>query len=177
MSPVRDMSRLASDARDGDRSALEQFVRAIQTDVWRYCVHLIGRADADDVAQDALMRIIAKLHRWQQGPIKPWALGVTRNVCLEHRRRRSHRRKDHTDHEAAHRLAAPDQLGALEIVQMLSALPFEMREALVLTHIIGFSYAEAADVAQCAIGTIRSRVARARDAIAEAVESARQHGT
>ena len=163
---------MAREAQQGDRHALDQLVRAIQADVWRYCAHLVGRADADDVAQDALVRIIAKLHRWERGPVLAWALGVARNVCLEHHRRS--RRSLSADEIP---LAAADQLGAVEVLQMLSGLPTEMREAIVLTQIIGLSYAEAAEVARCPIGTIRSRVARARDTVATSLGSARHRAT
>ena len=97
-----------------------------------------------------------------------WALGVTRNVCYEHLRRRT-RRRTVPAANPAHDLAAADDFGLVETVQVLSAVPLEQREALVLTQIIGLSYADAAEVVGCPVGTIRSRVARGRDALALAI--------
>ena len=59
---------------------------------------------------------------------------------------------------------------------MLSALPLERRTAIVLTQIIGLTYAEAAEVCECPVGTIRSRVARAREELVDQRTSARREG-
>lgn len=161
---MRDLSRLAADARDGDRDALTRLVTEIQADVWRFCAHLTRVDDADDLAQESLMRIVANLHRWERGPVTTWALGVARNVCYEHLRRRYRRR---TDPVADPTVAAEaDHAGMVDTIHLLDSLPVEQREAIVLTQLIGLPYAEAAAVAGCPVGTIRSRVARGRDTLA-----------
>ncbi len=98
----------------------------------------------------------------------PWVLGVTRNVCFEQLRRRYRQQTDaHPD--PASGLVAADQRGFVETTQLLDGLPMDQREALILTQIIGLPYADAAEVVGCPIGTIRSRVARGRSALAEAL--------
>lgn len=169
---MADLSRLARAACDGDSDALARFVTALQGDVWRFCAHLTRVDDADDLAQEALLRIVANLHRWERGPVITWALGVTRNVCYEHLRRRSRRRTV----PAADPTPAPAEGHAdlIDTVQLLAALPADQREAIVLTQLIGLPYAEAAELAGCPIGTIRSRVARGRDTLAETVRPGRR---
>ncbi|HWL44226.1 MAG TPA: sigma-70 family RNA polymerase sigma factor [Ilumatobacter sp.] len=161
---MRDLSHLASDARDGDRDALARFVTEIQTDVWRFCAHLTRVDDADDLAQEALMRIVANLHRWERGPVATWALGVARNVCYEHLRKRYRRRTDPVAEPTTP--AEADHASLVDTIHLLDSLPVEQREAIVLTQLIGLPYAEAAEVAGCPVGTIRSRVARGRDTLA-----------
>lgn len=165
------LDRLATDARAGDREALDTFVRTIQTDVWRFCAHLTRPGEADDLAQESLLRVVAHLDRWQRGPVITWVLGVTRNVCFEDIRKRTRRRTDPTAEPA--QPPTVDQYGAVETRRLLEGLPYDQREALVLTQLLGLPYADAADVVGCPIGTIRSRVARGRDAMAAAVLAGR----
>lgn len=170
---VQDLTRLATSARNGDASSLDQFVRLIQADVWRFCVHLTRLDEADDLAQESLMRVIAHLRRWERGPVMPWVLGVTRNVCFEHLRKRERRRTDPVA-DPTIGLASSDQHSVVETIQLLAALPMEQREALVLTQVIGLAYSDAAAVVGCPIGTIRSRVSRGRTALAEAMNSSQR---
>lgn len=169
---MRDLDRLARDARDGDNNALTEFVVTIQTDVWRFCAHLTRVDEADDLAQEALLRIVANLHRWERGPVMTWALGVTRNVCYEHLRRRYRRRTDPVAEPTSPPVA--DHAGLVDVRQLLAELPLEQREAILLTQLIGLPYAEAAEIAGCPIGTIRSRVARGRDTLAQFLRPAQR---
>jgi RNA polymerase sigma-70 factor, ECF subfamily len=72
---------------------------------------------------------------------------------------------------------ALDASSTTEIALLLDALPAERREALVLTSVLGLSYAEAAEVCGCAVGTIRSRVARARSDLLRALAGEDQQAT
>ncbi len=168
---MHDLDRLATAAAAGDRVALDRFIRAIQADVWRFCAHLTRPAEADDLAQESLVRIVTHLPRWERGPVMTWVLGVSRNVCFEHLRARTRRRTDPVADFPTR--TAPDTHGAVETAQLLAALPRDQREAIVLTQLIGLPYAQAAEVIGCPIGTIRSRVARGRDSLAEALYDAR----
>ena len=173
---VHETDALARAAIDGDRESLDRFVRLIQTDVWRFCAHLTRPDEAEDLAQEALLRIVTYLPRWERGPVMTWVLGVARNVCREHLRKSLGRR---TDPVAEPRTGpAPDAHSAVETVQMMAKLPYDQREAIVLTQLIGLPYAEAAAVVGCPVGTIRSRVARGRDGLAAALTSTRyrSHG-
>ena len=161
------LDRLATASQAGDRAALDTFVRTIQADVWRFCAHLTRPGEADDLAQESLLRVVAHLDRWTRGPVITWVLGVTRNVCFEHIRKRTRRRTDPTAEPT--QPPTPDQYGEVETRRLLEGLPYDQREALVLTQLLGLPYADAADVVGCPIGTIRSRVARGRDAMAAAL--------
>ncbi len=173
---VHEADALARAAVDGDAAALDRFVRVIQADVWRFCAHLTRPGDAEDLAQESLMRIVTYLPRWERGPVLTWVLGVTRNVCREHVRQRIGRRTDPFAEPLTG--AAPDVYGVVETAQLLAALPADQREAIVLTQLIGLPYAEAARIVGCPIGTIRSRVARGRDGLAAALHAGdeRSHG-
>lgn len=163
-----DLDATARAGRDGDPVALERFVREVQKDVWRFAAYLTRPEYSDDLAQEALLRVIKNLHRWERGPVLTWVLGVTRNVCREDIRRRTNRRTS----PVAEPLVAPlpDPTGAVDTMQLLRSLPEPQREAIVLTQLIGLPYAEAARIADCPVGTIRSRVARARSALIEAID-------
>jgi RNA polymerase sigma-70 factor (ECF subfamily) len=168
---MHDLDRLATAAAAGDRVSLDRFVRSIQADVWRFCAHLTRPSDADDLAQESLVRVVTHLQRWERGPVMTWVLGVSRNVCFEHLRKRTRRRTDPVADFPTR--AAPDAHSAVETTQLLAVLPLDQREAIVLTQLIGLPYAQAAEVIGCPIGTIRSRVARGRDSLAEALHQAR----
>lgn len=165
------LDRLATAAQAGDRQALDTFVRTIQADVWRFCAHLTRPGEADDLAQESLLRVVAHLDRWQRGPVITWVLGVTRNVCFEDIRKRTRRRTNPAAEPS--QPPTPDPYGAVETRRLLEGLPYDQREALVLTQLLGLPYADAADVVGCPIGTIRSRVARGRDAMSAALRADR----
>ncbi len=173
---VLDLDALAQGAQDGDADALERFVRAIQPDIWRFCVHLTRFDVAEDLAQESLVRVIEFLPRWNRGPVLTWSLGVARNVCREHIRQVTRRRTDPVADPTT--AATPDHADVIPTILLLTSLPIDQREAIVLTQLIGLPYAAAASVVGCPIGTIRSRVARGREtlAVALAPQSGSQSG-
>src|SRR5262245_22509878 len=161
---VDELTRLLIAGRDGDRGALAAAIRRAQPDVWRLAAHLVGRAEADDVTQDVFLRAHRSLPRYRaEASGRTWLLTITRCACADlvrsaRRRRRLHERltrraDDHT---------VPATQGALGIDALIDGLDADRRTAFVLTQVLGCSYAEAAEVCDTAIGTIRSRVARAR---------------
>jgi len=171
--PVRgdeDLSVLIVRAADGDRDAEAAFVARTIDDVWRYCAHLVGPGQADDATQAAYVRALRSLHNFR-GDSSPrtWLLGVARNTCLDERRSLARRLRliDKVlaqPPEATTPGAAADLPGdvPVELAEALAGLSPERREAFVLTQLLGFSYEDAADAIGCPVGTIRSRVARAR---------------
>jgi len=169
---VIDVNRLARDARDGDREAMGRFLSTIQGDVWRFCAHLTRSDDADDLAQESLLRIVSHLHRWHGDSAMAWSLGVARNVCFDHLRRKGRRRTDPVPDLPTMGVTAA--YGVVETMQLLDALPLEQREAIVLTQLIGLPYADAAEVMRVPVGTIRSRVARGRDSLADGLRQQRR---
>ena len=161
-----DVTRLALQARDGDREALAALLGRLQGDIWRYCSAMLGADQADDAAQDAMLRILRSIGRYEgSAPARIWAIAIARHTCLDVLRRRYRRRAllDTVIAEARRSsvVAQPEHDWA-DLVRLLEHLDAERREAFVLTQILGWSYAEAATAASCPVGTIRSRVARAR---------------
>ncbi|MBK9180267.1 MAG: sigma-70 family RNA polymerase sigma factor [Acidimicrobiales bacterium] len=159
-----DLTRAAVRARDGDRDALGDLVRRSQADVWRLCVHLVGRAGADDVVQEAYERAIRSLPRFRaEASARTWLLVIARRTCADEIRRLQRRRRlDGRLRQGRPDEAVPDAGTAVELDEGMAALAWERREAFVLTQVLGLSYAEAAEVADVPVGTIRSRVSRAR---------------
>ena len=158
-------------ARAGDRHAAADFVRLSQGDVWRLCAHLGSRVDADDLTQETYARAFGSLHRYAgRAPARHWLLSIARRVCADAIR---YRRPvtPFAELEPAGRAADPADTVSLRL--LLDSLDLPFREAFVLTQVLGLSYPEAADVAGCPVGTIRSRVARAREALVAGLDAGR----
>jgi RNA polymerase sigma-70 factor, ECF subfamily len=153
-----DVTMLALAARHGDSTAAAAFVRETQPSVWRLCVHLGSRQTADDLTQETYARAFASLHRFAgRSSARTWLLSIARRVCADAVRLAVRSRALRIEPEVG-----PDHAETVALHQLLSALDPERREAFVLTQLVGLSYAEAADVCGCPVGTIRSRVSRAR---------------
>ena len=130
---------------------------------------------ADDLAQDAMMKAWAARASYQLGTnMKAWTFMILRNQFYSEKRRSW--RQSQLDQEAAERtLVAVDDpespLALDELRQALNTLPEEQREALILVGAGGFAYEEAAEICQCAVGTVKSRVSRARKALLATLEA------
>jgi len=165
---VDELTSLARAAGRGDRAALARFVRETQGDVWRLCAYLVDPGAADDLTQDTYVRALPALGKFRgDAPVRSWLLSIARRACAAEISARSR------DRRLAVRLAAvPDAGlgqppaepgGQAAADELLAALEPGRRAAFVLTQLLGCSYAEAAAVCDCPVGTIRSRVARARE--------------
>jgi RNA polymerase sigma-70 factor (ECF subfamily) len=157
-----ELSRLLLRARDGDETALAAFVGATHAAVWRFCAHLIGPDDADDATQETFLAMWRALPSFRgDSSARTWLFVIARRSA-DRVGRRGRRWLELSD-----RLPLPAPTShpetAREPYELLSALDPDRKIALVLTQIIGLSYAEAAVVCDCPVGTIRSRVARARE--------------
>ncbi|BCB90694.1 sigma-70 family RNA polymerase sigma factor [Phytohabitans suffuscus] len=176
-------TQLALDAGQGDRDAAAAFVRATQQQVWRFVAHLAGPAEADDLTQETYVRALRSLPRFAaRSSALTWLFVIARRVVVDHRRSAAARPRLTTLDEwpaAADARALPIEDGVV-LRHLLAALTPERRDALVATQVLGLSYAEAAKVCDCPIGTIRSRVARARDdliaAMADTTDRERRPG-
>lgn len=178
--------RLAEAAAAGDQQALAGLIRATQADVWRYVASLAGVRDADDLTQDTYLRAIGALPRFEgRSSVRTWLLVIARRVVVDHHRRRSARPTviDTPDWQVAAELAHRDHTGGsdsleelTEVGVLLGNLGVDRREAIVLTQMLGFSYAEAAQICQCPVGTIRSRVARAREELLGSADDGEKPG-
>lgn len=175
------LTRLLLDAQRGDRDALERFVAETQHDVMALCRYLGDRDNADDLAQEAYQRAFASLHRFRaSGPAKHWLLTIARRTCADAARRRTRRRRVEQRVESLatdERDVAAPVSDRSEIAELLDELPAERRAAFVLTQLIGLRYEEAAELLDVPVGTIRSRVSRARDQLLDAVLTAERDAT
>ena len=161
-------------ARDGDRAAAARFVELTQQQVWRLLVHLADHGVAADLTQETYERAFGALRRFRaESPARPWLLAIARRVAADHLRRRARRPVGPApiqDGDEPLGTARPgDVAEGIALRLAVDALPAERREAFVLTQMLGLGYAEAALVAGCPIGTVRSRVARARADLVEAL--------
>ena len=163
-----ELERIAADAAEGDPLAAAALVRATQSDVWRLCVALGDRDSADDLTQETFLRAFGSLHRFEnRSSVRTWLLSIARRVCADAVRSRRRRRltlvRDDSDLEALSRPRGADPVAEnATVADLLTRLDPDRREAFVLTQLLGLPYAEAAQVVGCPVGTIRSRVARAR---------------
>ena len=142
------------------------------TNLRAFAVSLCGdRERADDLVQETLFKAWNHLDSFHEGTnLKAWLFTILRNTYFSERRKR-HREVEDADGSYAATLATlPEQHGHMEMQDFraaLTRLPDDQREALILVGAAGFSYEEAAEISGCAVGTIKSRVNRARNRLGE----------
>ncbi|MFL1899578.1 sigma-70 family RNA polymerase sigma factor [Streptomyces tauricus] len=167
-------------ARGGDPDAVERFVRALHRDVVRYVAYLSADPQAaDDLAQDTFLRALGSLHRFEgRCSARTWLLAIARRAVVDSLRYAAARPRlsDVPDWRLAVERAQPRGLPGFDegvvLLDLLAALPTERREAFVLTQLMGLPYAEAAALTDCPVGTVRSRVARARATLMDLLSEA-----
>jgi len=161
-------------ARDGDPLAQAAFVRSTQAEVWRFCAALIDTSSADDLTQETYLRAFRALPQFEgRSSARTWLLGIARRACADHLRSlaRSRRLRDRLTRTFETAVTA-DPAGQVSAAALLRSLSPERREPFVLTQLLGLTYEQAAIVLEVPIGTIRSRVARARADLASGVVTA-----
>jgi RNA polymerase sigma-70 factor, ECF subfamily len=157
------LTHLLIEARDGHRDALSDAVRLAAPIVERFVSAMVDRADLDDVVQDTFVRAWGSLHRFRvESTGKTWLLAIARRAAADAVRQRIRQRELRARLERRERPPAAASSQLTEIQDLIAQLPSARREAFVLTQIVGLSYDEAAQVCEVPIGTIRSRVSRAR---------------
>jgi RNA polymerase sigma-70 factor (ECF subfamily) len=137
-----------------------------------FAMSLCGNIDrADDLVQETLTRAISAIDRFEPGTNMPaWLFTILRNLFRSEYRKRRREVEDPDGVYEASLKTSPDQLGKLEFGELqeaLAKLPSDQREAIILVGASGFSYEDAARVMGCAIGTVKSRVNRARTRLAD----------
>lgn len=167
-------------AQRGDLEAFNNLVHSYQDSVYRQAFYLMQeRQSAEDIAQEAFMIAFHKLNTFRGGSFRIWILRITKNLCYDELRRRKRRptiplqitnRQDEiiesptwlTDDSESPEAAVEriELRGALQ--QAISQLPDKLREVIILVDVQGLKYTEAAQVSSVSIGTIKSRLARAR---------------
>ncbi|HEX6870022.1 MAG TPA: sigma-70 family RNA polymerase sigma factor [Micromonosporaceae bacterium] len=175
-SATDEVTRWALLAQQGDPVAAAAFIRATQAEVWRFVASLVDPGSADDLTQETYLRAFRALPRFEaRASARTWLLGIARRACADHVRTVVRRRRllaqvaSWGDEQAPAADAATMSAGTLQLLDQLNP---GQREAFVLTQLLGLSYEEAAVTLDVPIGTIRSRVARARSQLVQLVTAA-----
>jgi RNA polymerase sigma-70 factor (ECF subfamily) len=172
-----DEQRLIAQAQRGDLHAFNQLVLAYQSTLYNVAYRILGDSDAAaDATQDAFVSAYKAIARFRGGSFKAWLLRIVTNACYDQLRVKQRRPTDSLDdmlvepeHDATLRddsespedFVLRQELGAA-IQQGLSVLPPDQRITLVLSDIEGLSYEEIAQATQVSLGTVKSRLSRAR---------------
>lgn len=142
----------------------------------RFAIGLCGNpADGDDLCQMSLERAIANRSKWQAGTrLDSWMYRIMRNLWIDQGRAETRRRETFVGEEAGFGIGGDGaQEAAVELSMVdraMQTLPGEQREAVLLVLVEGYSYKEAADIAECPVGTLNSRLVRGRDALMAMLE-------
>jgi RNA polymerase sigma-70 factor (ECF subfamily) len=160
---------LVDRAAAGDADAFESLIRPRLTPIYRLCLGLLAnQADAADATQEALVAAWRQLPRLRDpASFDPWLRRIAYNACRMALRRRRTLREVHVDPTVAagmHRSTVEP-----ELVEAFAALPIEQRAILVLHHLEGTPLSEIATTLDVPVGTVKSRLFAARQALATAV--------
>jgi RNA polymerase sigma-70 factor (ECF subfamily) len=165
-----ELNRLAMAARRGDPEMIAGFIRASQRQVWSLCAHLVDENAADDLTQETYLRVFRALPAFRrESSARTWLLSITRRVCMDELRHRTRRRRQETPGLVGDELAGPGESDQVEVRELLGHLAPDRRDAFALTQLLGLSYEDAAEICGCPVGTVRSRVARARADLIDAL--------
>jgi RNA polymerase sigma-70 factor (ECF subfamily) len=168
---------------NADSVPLKQALLGLTPNLRAFAVSLCGDVErADDLVQETLLKAWDHLESFQEGTnLRAWLFTILRNTYFSECRRRRREVEDGDGSKAANLAVHPGQQGSLDMQDFRRALNLlspDQREALILVGAAGFSYEEAAGISNCAVGTIKSRVNRARSKLAEllGVSSASEFG-
>ncbi len=160
-------------ARAGDRAALGALLEAHYARIYALCRRMTGGdADALDATQDAMVAAVRSVHRFDgRSAFGTWLYRVAVNACLDELRRRRRRPLAPPGHEDRAGTADPEAtaIAAVDVDAALTALAPEFRAAVVLRDLCELTYDEIAEVLAVPPGTVRSRIARGRAALADAL--------
>lgn len=173
-----DDARLLERARGGDESAFSTLFARYQRSIFRYAVYMCGRESGDDVVQDTFLAVLRQKgrHDGPTGSLGGYLFGIARHVVLKRLAARGTDKFLEVDDgmleaaEAVDETSVFEALSQAEIVeavrQAVQSLPALYREAVVLCELQDMNYADAAGVMQCPVGTVRSRLHRAKALLA-----------
>ena len=184
---VADDRELVTAAQAGDRAAMEALLRRHYDRINALCRRITGsEADGADATQEALIALVKGLPRFDgRAKFSTWAYRVATNVCLDELRRQ--RRRPVTSFGDGDQTATADPMDdvpllddrvgdRLDIDAALGKLPGDFRAAVVLRDVCQLDYAEIGQVLGIPAGTVRSRIARGRAAVAAMLTDASEPG-
>jgi RNA polymerase sigma-70 factor (ECF subfamily) len=168
-------------AQAGDRRAFELLVRKYQYKIVQLVSRLVGDADAPDVAQETFIKAWRALNGFRgQSAFYTWLYRIGINTAKNHLVARGRRPSNQDiDVEDAEQFGHTEQMSDVDtpeavllseeikqkVTETIAKLPPDLRQAITLRELEGLSYEEIAEVMNCPIGTVRSRIFRAREAI------------
>jgi RNA polymerase sigma-70 factor (ECF subfamily) len=172
-------------ARRGEARAFEDLARIVEAPLYRHVYRILGNVDAEDVVQDALISAWRSIASFEGSSFRAWVFRIATNRAIDVVRARRRRGElpleppEDAEVEWAEPVAStPDpveiagQGEALKVVEeALKAIPAEQGAALMLRDIEGFSYEEIAHITASEIGTVKSRIHRARVSVRNALVS------
>ena len=177
-----DDRELVGQARRGDREAFTQLIMQYQVPLYNMALRMVGGPeDAADIAQEAFLRAWEKIRTLREAPFKSWLFQIAANLCYDHFRR-GKRYGVMPEEEQGGKvvglgLPTPDPQERAEarerhrlVREGIAALEHDMRIAIILRDVNGMSYDEIASVLRVPLGTVKSRIARARAAVQEALQ-------
>jgi len=173
---------LVGRARRGDREAFTQLIVQYQVPLYNMALRMVGGPDdAADIAQEAFLRAWEKIRTLRDAPFKSWLFQIAANLCYDHFRRV--RRygvmpdEDQTGNVVGLGIATPDPQERAEasernqlVRESIEALEHDMRIAIILRDVNGLAYDEIARVLRVPLGTVKSRIARARAQVQERLQ-------
>ena len=178
--PPKDLHRTATTPQAnkpaaGTTQSIRDDIQATIPNLRAFAMSLTGNIDnADDLVQETLVRAFAHIDSFEPGTnLSAWLFTILRNLFRSEYRKRKREVEDAEGSFAATLSTRPEQTGRIEfkeLQQALEKLRADQREAVILVGASGFSYEEAAEICGCAVGTIKSRVNRARIRLAELLD-------
>ena len=188
MQPPLDDRALVAAAQQGDRDALDRLIRAHYDRIHAVCRRITGNeSDAADATQEALIAMVRGLHRFDgRSAFSTWVYRIATNASLDELRRRRRRPlsvvhdddradREPVDHDSARPFEQVTDRDALEAA--LLEVPEDFRIPVVLRDVADLDYQEIADTLDVPIGTVKSRIARGRAALAHLLTSGNQLDT
>ena len=153
-------------AQAGDLHAFESLVRDYQADAWRFAYHLThDRTTADDVTQEAFVRAFRAIRTYRgDWKFTAWLLRIVRNCAFDAYRRTRRERRVTWEVEIPAAAGSPSE-DRVRIAQAVRSLPDALREPFVVIEVLGYTYQEAGTILGVKIGTLKSRMHRARAAL------------
>jgi RNA polymerase sigma-70 factor (ECF subfamily) len=171
--------QLVSLSKDGNLGAFNSLVERYQGVVYNLCLRLLGNPEsAEDAAQETFLAAYRAIARFAEGSVRSWLLRIAANESKDELRRRKRRGPSDSldavpdDDSAPFELADPSPGAPVlterlelagELQNALLRIPFEQRQAVVLSDLYGFHYEEIATLVGANVGTVKSRIHRGRD--------------
>jgi RNA polymerase sigma-70 factor (ECF subfamily) len=179
---------LVSRAREGDLASFNVLVERYETPVYNLCLRMLGGASADDATQEAFISAYRHLARFRGGSFKAWLFRIASNACYDEMRRKRARPAVSLDRPAgddertfdvpSDDRSMEEEAENAELREVLQAallrLPDEQRLVIVLCDVQGMDYAEIAEVTATSLGTVKSRISRARSRLREILSEHRE---